>query len=161
MVLAPIKVKSRVYFNKPARMFYALIAVLREREQISSLWMCRISADSNQRLIVPNLAAALAPRCGIGAAAAQAWPHICSRLLYSQFVFSFKRHFSLQVFESHLPHSPQHSQTTRHIEQLPEIKCHTFMSGWRRADWWVLCDISEVAFIEFPQTRPLGWLDSN
>lgn len=100
IVFAPLKVELRVYLNKPVRIFNALIAVLREREQISSLCLCRFSADSNQRLIVLNLAAArhhgavlVQYWCSIGAAAAQAWPPICSRLLYLQFDFSFKHHF--------------------------------------------------------------------
>lgn len=65
------------------------VVLMGEHEHISSLCLCRFSADSNQRLIRLDLARS----CSIGAAAAQAWPRICSCLFHLQFVFSYQRNF--------------------------------------------------------------------
>lgn len=130
--------------------------LLGEHEHISSLCLCRFSAASNQRLIRLNLARL----CSIGAAAAQAWPPICSCLFHLQFVFSYQRNFP--------PALKSHVLIHRSTASLTKTRCSTVKiksdkdtptSRWHCAKrFWVLCDISEVTLVSSLKNMLVRWM---
>lgn len=130
--------------------------LLGEHERISSLCLCRFSADSNQRLIRLNLARS----CSIGAAAAQAWPRICSCLFHLQFGFSYQRNFPPGLKSHVLIHRSTASPTkTRRSTVKVKSDKDTLVSRWHRAKrFWVLCDISEVPLISSIKNMLVGWM---